>query len=230
MPNWCLNDLTIVGSKEDLEKFYTENASTTERHGKTVPTVLSFNKAVPQPPEILATLDDPSKDAWYEWRCAHWGCKWDLGDITFENSDEQLRYVFSTAWSPPAAWLAAVAPKYPTLEFELVYSEEGNDVFGMVSAYGDQFEDLSYTEEEFREQHDPDYIAQVRFIKKLPYKKLILTYSDPESSFTDLQPSHYQYLDKHILARIKDKDLPLFVNREWHCKDAFEARLKGPNP
>ena len=62
----------------------------------------------------------------------------------------------------------------------------------------------------------------------MPYKEFLKEYAaDP--GFDEEGGDHPMcLLDRHILARIKDKDLPLFVTRIWwDCQDEFDQRLKG---
>jgi hypothetical protein len=68
---------------------------------------------------------------WYPWRLLFWGVKSDLDDETGLSCPDPntLVYRFDTPWSPPEAWLGAVARRFPGLRFVLVFADT-NDAFG----------------------------------------------------------------------------------------------------
>jgi hypothetical protein len=91
MPNWCINTLTIVGHKEDLDLFEE--------------TRLEFNYFIPRPIE--------EEENWYGWNREHWGTKWSHRNFSLKIREENLLVVeFDTAWSPPFAFLRALLGKY----------------------------------------------------------------------------------------------------------------------
>jgi hypothetical protein len=56
---------------------------------------------------------------WYEWRCAHWGTKWNACDAEVtDNGDGSLNVRFDTAWSFPFPIFEKLVPDFPTLDFE----------------------------------------------------------------------------------------------------------------
>ena len=63
MPNWCSNELTIFGIKEDMEVFMKENHSTasteewesSDEYEDNVGFRLSFNRALPIPGDAQYT-------------------------------------------------------------------------------------------------------------------------------------------------------------------------------
>ena len=143
MPNWCSNELTIFGIKEDMEVFMKENNSTEEwesedEYEDNVGFRLSFNRALPIPEDAQ----------WFEWCNENWGTKWDIGDEDIEQEveyDEPLTYdigfreltmkiTFDTAWRPPDKWLEFVIVKYPRLNFSLVGAELGERLNCLLSS------------------------------------------------------------------------------------------------
>ena len=40
---------------------------------------------------------------WYDWRRAHWGCKWDIHDVDvdYQVANNMVELRFETPWSPP---------------------------------------------------------------------------------------------------------------------------------
>lgn len=79
-------------------------------------------------------LNNPEK--YYDgftWCATHWGTKWDLSDVeTTGVINEQIEYVFETAWSPPDSWLEKVAKDWPDLKFTLNYDEPGIGFAGIL--------------------------------------------------------------------------------------------------
>ncbi len=63
---------------------------------------------------------------WYDWRCAHWGTKWDAYDSCGEWGVTSVDLVFSTAWSHSLPIIQALAKEFPSLNFNVVYCDEGN--------------------------------------------------------------------------------------------------------
>lgn len=66
---------------------------------------IDFDKIVPTPSHIYMGSVGPAerekygKDNWYDWRCAHWGTKW---NAYFTHLDEDNNAIeFDTAWSCP---------------------------------------------------------------------------------------------------------------------------------
>jgi hypothetical protein len=62
---------------------------------------------------------------WYDWHCDNWGCKWDAGDVEFDDygADQKL-FRFSTPWAPPIPALTSLSKQYPNLHIELEWEEE----------------------------------------------------------------------------------------------------------
>jgi hypothetical protein len=90
--------------------------------------------------------------AWYDWRIAHWGCKWDsnfegasvaivtaktefaadlaqMGRVDLSEVGMVI-YRFTTPWGPPRAWLATTAALENKLKFTLEYAEPGAEFAG----------------------------------------------------------------------------------------------------
>ena len=90
----------------------------------------SFKHVVPEPVE--------EGHDWYSWRIQSWGTKWDAYDIekrdehTNENGELVVKYTFDTAWSPPTAWLSAVANTFPNTNLELYWSDEDIPICGWI--------------------------------------------------------------------------------------------------
>jgi len=65
---------------------------------------------------------------WYNWSCAHWGTKWNAYSVVCGKArDGEAVIHFETAWAPPLPVLDALAAKFPSLCFRLIWCDEGND-------------------------------------------------------------------------------------------------------
>lgn len=66
---------------------------------------------------------------WYDWSVEYWGCKWDASsDETWENAEDYVS--FSTAWSPPEAFIETLSKKHSEELIEVEWEEEQG--FGQV--------------------------------------------------------------------------------------------------
>ena len=82
---------------------------------------------------------------WYDWAIMNWGTKWgSYSSELYAEGKSFLKYVFSSAWSPPIAALEQISADYPNLVFELQYQEEGNGFFGKGT-----FQNGVWTEKEY---------------------------------------------------------------------------------
>lgn len=147
MPNWCSNSLFVRGEKEQVLAF--RNAAIGLSPEKEKIQDLSFDALVPMPKEFL------EDDRWYDWAIANWGCKWDCDMLNFNQTPEELVYVFSTAWNQPEEFVQNVSRQFPELLFYLEYSEPGMDFAGTV-----EFQNGEKTEEETGECDDFEFSIQ----------------------------------------------------------------------
>jgi len=85
---------------------------------------------------------------WYSWQNSNWGTKWVENHSEPEQSQNKttttLTYGFTSAWSPPVAWLFKIAPQFPNLHFELQYEEPGCGFKGEATAHNDEVTDECY--------------------------------------------------------------------------------------
>lgn len=72
----------------------------------------------------------------YDWRSSILGTKWGTYESSLEKTkDGEVAYDFQTAWSPfSAEVLMLMSKKYPTLEFEYKFAEQGGGFYGKYEA------------------------------------------------------------------------------------------------
>ena len=122
MPNWCDNDLYVIGEIIDVKLFKSENIINNE---------LDFSLKLPKPDGV----------DWYDWNMHNWGTKWNCKNSVINNimpdEDDDQKYIivisFETAWSPPLKWIKYIAEQYPTLAIHNKYSEINCDFSGLFS-------------------------------------------------------------------------------------------------
>lgn len=122
MPNWCYNELNVIGEIADINKFVNDV--------KSDESPLSFEKLFPVPQEIKNTNAEKISYEHYEWCFYNWGTRSEADDQEVDFDEYEVKnnmhgvvYTFATAWSPPNEWLKYVAVLYPTLRFDLSYEE-----------------------------------------------------------------------------------------------------------
>ena len=143
MPNWCDNDLYIIGKIDDVILFKTENL----RHDE-----LDFSLKLPK----------PDGEKWYDWNMHNWGTKWNCKNSVVNNiapdedDDENAIMVisFETAWSPPLKWVKYISKQYPDLTIHNKYSEMNCDFSGLFSVKSNEVLCDSYGE--YGEYHGYD--------------------------------------------------------------------------
>ena len=111
MPNWCYNTLTFP-TREEFDSFIQNYGKGSRR--------FSYCWLIPEPKtqeecdEKYVLHNDEEREAahlgkdagwfnWYDWRCDHWGCKWDaICDREDDFIDEgTLSIYFSSPWCEP---------------------------------------------------------------------------------------------------------------------------------
>lgn len=127
MPNWCDNELTIIGRKDELSSF-------SERYSNK-DTQLSLNLITPRPEGMTD---------WYDWSVKHWGTKWDIEatseftesayfDPVGDDPISQITYKFMSAWGPPDVAIKTLIRRYPDFCFAMFYVEPGMCFHGWLS-------------------------------------------------------------------------------------------------
>ncbi len=80
--------------------------------------------------QCKANIEKYGAPTWYEWRCEHWGTKWNACDAAItDNADGSLHVQFDTAWSFPFPILENLVAAFPQLLFEGSAYEPNFDFF-----------------------------------------------------------------------------------------------------
>lgn len=104
MPNHCYQSVHLQGPRSMVQELYYQLTEHDRFCDVVIPTSLA-----------LFSEDHPAKEdgqlipVWYDWRCDHWGTKWDVADVEIVEdvavSDDGRTAWFAfrcwTAWAPP---------------------------------------------------------------------------------------------------------------------------------
>ena len=81
--------------------------------------------------EEQAEIDATGAPDWYEWRIAHWGCKWDAAHTSEADLDDDLVTLrFDTPWGPPVGVIDAIRERWPEANLSAFYHEPGVEAAG----------------------------------------------------------------------------------------------------
>ena len=125
MPNWVYNQMTITGSKEDLdsiESLFAKTIQTTQYNEETKQDERVLEDVVFTYSALISHSDMGISDEeyyavngfvngvqtgntpgnWYYWNTNNWGVKWDaVRPSRHRFSDTELSYEFESPWGPP---------------------------------------------------------------------------------------------------------------------------------
>ena len=90
--------------------------------------------------EWKANIEKYGAPNWYEWRCQHWGTKWNACDAEItDNGDGSLHVQFDTAWSFPFPIFEKLVGDFPTLNFEGSAEEPNMEIFITFAGHNGKF-------------------------------------------------------------------------------------------
>jgi Ferredoxin-like domain in Api92-like protein len=158
MPNHVENDLTVRGSKKDVEAFFDAvRGQGIDYKGEKFPIPVDHNKIIPYPKKF-ADMDKAASDYekkhpgdWsnrpkdgynqggYEWCNENWGTKWgfyDFSEVNFSKTRTSATVSFSTAWSPAFPLFDKMSEMFPNLTFTVRYYERGAQFKGIYKLKG----------------------------------------------------------------------------------------------
>lgn len=172
MPNWCGNQIKIIGPREKIRELWRN----TEANGllatmvpepdySVTPVRETFPEIKAQHAKTEAEREEAVKnepaireDSWWDWRVQNWGTKWDVDSDTlvlWDSDDHDLASIeggFDSAWSPPEQAVATYCEQNPDVEITLYYYESGMAFAGIChNGFSDDYE-VPATAEEVRNQ------------------------------------------------------------------------------
>ena len=166
MPNWCNNNIQIIGPKAKVDKLI-EGAKKNQ-----------FLDTLRPMPKALRNTESTSDEEvmkkqpwvdghnnWYDWRTSNWGTKWDIdaydGSIQKkeellgkDNGKAELSFGFDSAWAPPLTAMADYLEKNDDVSMKLWYYEPGCDFGGVWEDFNDDCWEISEVQDSFLE-NDP---------------------------------------------------------------------------
>src|SRR3990167_965357 len=121
MPNWCSNDITVSGSREDLKEFEKWFNEEFYKEGD-----LNYEAVTPYP--IVYWIKDNIKSDIYksdgynsgghDWCNNNWGTKWEgVGCSGLIVRKRSMIFSFDTAWSPSIPITNKLSQGFPNLKF-----------------------------------------------------------------------------------------------------------------
>lgn len=151
MPNWCYNNMTVMGAKREIAKFVSDiTVADVQPNGIHLSVTVEYdlNKLVPLDPrsqitrthtrtnddgeEITTTISvfaDKTRDGWDGYMDADrtWGSKWgacrpEIDDTTPAGNMITVRY--ESAWCPADGLIQRISALYPNLIFGVTSDEE----------------------------------------------------------------------------------------------------------
>ena len=122
MPNWCLNEVEMYGSEEDIDAI---KELITSKESK-----FDLNKIIPMPEELKDTQPMTDQPNWYDWRLENWGTKWNVIEADVDSGTQDISAIFETAWSPPEFICYHLREKFPDVEISWFFREDGMQMAG----------------------------------------------------------------------------------------------------
>lgn len=143
MPNWCDNQLILVGPRADIDTFLGDTLVTgTDQYdimGHLLPFPENLRSCLTVTHGDVTTTTSVLTEDGYQWQVDHWGCKWGDCDTTLTfvmdgpNGTSEAILRFDSPWSPPRKGIDTISALYPTLTFVLSYREDGLRFFGVAT-------------------------------------------------------------------------------------------------
>lgn len=70
----------------------------------------------------LKNIEKYGAPTWYDWRCTHWGTKWNAHEPWWSDDNTELQ--FETAWSMPEPVFAELSRRYPGIKIHIDFADE----------------------------------------------------------------------------------------------------------
>lgn len=143
MPNYVVNKLKIVDSKENIEEIKGFLRSTFKSDEEEYAIPMDFNKITPTPKWIYhGSLGEKEENlygeenCWYDWNRKNWGTKWNAWKLDdsyyfkYPEIEEKNVIYFGTAWNGVKDLISKLGRIFPETQFEYSWANEdfGYDV------------------------------------------------------------------------------------------------------
>jgi len=147
MPNWCCATVEISATEKEIKRL----KKAVKDGNKEKATKGLLNALVPQP-----VFEDDQE--WYGWNIENWGCKWEIGNVNFNDETKtSLSLGFDTAWGPSLQAFQTWAEEDPdTREFIYKYYEPGMAFLGTAT-----YQDGDFCEDYVSYQDDPERYKEI---------------------------------------------------------------------
>ena len=156
MPNWCDNQLEVVGDRDELQRFVdaTKNNNEEGSHG--------LNHLFPIPEQLVETtsgwFSDPDEQAkqtakeeanvakfghkdWYDWALENWGSKWGASNFQWTSFDYELDEESVLHGAPSSVLKVKDTDKYIGANFQSAWSP----CDGLIKTISTQFPTLIFS-------------------------------------------------------------------------------------
>jgi len=148
-----------------------------------------------------------------------------MWEDSLNTEPDEIYLSFGSKWGFPDKEFNSLVAEYSRLNFKASWKEPGMEEFGKVSGSRGATSYTNLTPLDYYTEFNTDFFEEHQQIENLPYDKFL----EYVAKFTtDYDDYSYSYLEPLIIKRIKPKDLPLFIDKEWqHCEEEFIKKLKG---
>ena len=142
MADWVYTEMIVTGDENEIVRFIEDSRCphpVQDGEGRwrmqsdEEASELSFWSAV-APDDLTAYFSSPGTSLPYDnpnaarpWNIENWGTKWDAREVETDVNDRldgTVAYLFSTPYSAPFGYLDAVVAKWPSLRFQVSWSDE----------------------------------------------------------------------------------------------------------
>jgi hypothetical protein len=132
MTNWCENQVYIEATQSDIDQIISALETG----------LLNCLRSEPEHEQAEGAMP-----AWYDWRVANWGTKWDVKDVNVSTGDGWVSLSFLSAWSPPIEALEYwQAQDSKNRSYNLRYIEWGNGFCGEADSRWEMHEQFNIPE------------------------------------------------------------------------------------
>jgi hypothetical protein len=216
MPNWCDNQLEVVGDRDELQRFVdaTKNNNEEGSHG--------LNHLFPIPEQLVETtsgwFSDPDEQAkqtakeeanvakfghkdWYDWALENWGSKWGASNFQWTSFDYELDEESVLHGAPSSVLKVKDTDKYIGANFQSAWGP----CDGLIKTISTQFPTLIFSVVSTEESdafacysifRNGELLAEDGETPKMPAEIMKLGETDDDSFYERLMDWQTEYQDK----------------------------------